>query len=53
MPAAELERRLVRRWLDHGHSPEQARARALSNDLPNAERVIARRRQPDTIITGF
>ena len=53
VPAAELERRLVRRWLDHGHSPDQARARALTNDLPNAERIVARRRQPDTIITGF
>ena len=38
---AELERRLVRRWLDHGHEPAAARARALTNDIPNARRVIA------------
>jgi pantothenate kinase len=39
----ELERRLIRRWLDHDHTPEQAKARALSNDIPNAERVLAHR----------
>ncbi|MGH6759966.1 MAG: nucleoside triphosphate hydrolase [Phyllobacterium sp.] len=38
----ELERRLVQRWLDHGHDHDAARKRALSNDLPNAERVISR-----------
>lgn len=37
----ELERRLIRRWLDHGHDPDAARARALMNDIPNARRVIA------------
>lgn len=32
----ELERRLVDRWLAHGHTEEAALARARSNDLPNA-----------------
>lgn len=53
VPSSELERRLVQRWLDHGLSPEEARVRAFTNDLPNAERVIARRRQPDVTITNF
>lgn len=53
VPPAELERRLVQRWLDHGHSAGEARARALTNDLPNAERVIAHRRQADVTITNF
>lgn len=40
VPEAELERRLIQRWLDHGHDAEAARARALSNDIPNARRVL-------------
>ncbi|RST88110.1 nucleoside/nucleotide kinase family protein [Aquibium carbonis] len=42
-----LERRLVERWLQHGHSHEQAVARAFSNDIPNARRVLACRRAAD------
>lgn len=49
-PAAELERRLIQRWIDHGQSMEEARARTLGNDLPNAARVRARRRSPDATI---
>lgn len=52
VPAAELERRLIQRWLDHGLSMEDARRRALSNDLPNAERMMAQRRQPDEVMGG-
>ena len=36
---AELEARLIQRWLDHGLAPEAARIRAQSNDLPNARLV--------------
>ncbi|MEO3386986.1 nucleoside/nucleotide kinase family protein [Mesorhizobium sp. CAU 1741] len=50
VPMAELERRLLQRWLDHGLSLEDARHRTFSNDLPNAQRILARLRQPDTII---
>ena len=50
VPLAELERRLVQRWRDHGLEAEAARARALANDLPNAERVLARRRKADVTI---
>lgn len=46
----ELERRLVERWLDHGLDAEAARARALSNDLPNARRIMAARRAADLVL---
>ena len=36
---AELEARLIQRWVDHGLAPEDARIRAHSNDLPNARLV--------------
>lgn len=35
----ELERRLIKRWLDHGLTKEAASARARSNDIPNATTV--------------
>lgn len=47
VPVDELERRLVRRWLDHGLAPDRARAKALSNDIPNARRVAAGSRKAD------
>ena len=49
-PRAELERRLMERWRDHGKSDVAARAWIASNDLPNIERVLARRRQADLVI---
>ena len=39
-PMAVLEERLVRRWLDHGLAPGDARARAMGNDIPNARTVL-------------
>ena len=36
---AELEARLTKRWLDQGLTPEAARLRAQSNDMPNARLV--------------
>jgi pantothenate kinase len=47
----ELERRLVRRWLDHGHDEAAARERALGNDIPNALRVLAASRPADIVIS--
>lgn len=44
---ATLEQRLVQRWLDHGHTPAQALERARSNDIPNAELVLAASREAD------
>lgn len=49
-PRAELERRLAQRWREHGRTPEAARAWIAGNDLPNIERVMARRRPADVTI---
>ncbi|TIN73618.1 MAG: nucleoside triphosphate hydrolase, partial [Mesorhizobium sp.] len=49
VPRNELERRLMERWHGHGRSDEDARAWIASNDLPNIERVLARRRAADLV----
>jgi pantothenate kinase len=36
----ELERRLIRRWVDHGLDQKAAHHKALGNDIPNAKLVI-------------
>lgn len=40
VPMPIVQARLIERWLDHGHTLEEARARALSNDIPNAQLVL-------------
>jgi pantothenate kinase len=50
VPREELEARLVSRWLDHGLSEDEARMRALGNDMKNAEYVIENSRAPDFIL---
>jgi len=50
VPRDELERRLIQRWLDHGRTPEDGRNWVNSNDLPNVDRVLARRRPPDLVV---
>lgn len=50
VPRAELERRLIQRWLDHGRTPEDGRNWVNTNDLPNVDRVLAKRRQADLVI---
>lgn len=40
VPMETLQKRLVQRWLNYGHEPEQALERALSNDIPNAKVVV-------------
>ena len=47
---AELEARLVRRWLDHGRDAAAARAQALANDISNARRIAARRLPADMVL---
>ena len=47
VPRGALAHRLVQRWIDHGMPEEEARARAFSNDMVNAERVIASRIEPN------
>lgn len=48
---AELERRLIQRWLDNGHTQKEAEMRALSNDIPNAKTVLNRSAPADINIT--
>jgi pantothenate kinase len=50
VPLPMLEARLVQRWLDHGLTPDAAKARALSNDIPNARLVCTASRAPDLTI---
>ncbi|WP_136621116.1 MULTISPECIES: nucleoside triphosphate hydrolase [Mesorhizobium] len=50
VPRNELERRLLERWHGHGRSDADARAWIASNDMPNIDRVIARRRAADLVI---
>jgi pantothenate kinase len=47
----ELEQRLIQRWLDHGRTPEAGRAWVDSNDMPNVDRVLTRRRKADMVVT--
>lgn len=49
-PRAELERRLMERWRFHGKSDDDARAWIMSNDMPNIERVLARRLRADLVV---
>jgi pantothenate kinase len=46
-----LRERLVRRWLDLGLSPQVAASKADSNDLPNAQLVIAESDRPDIVLS--
>jgi pantothenate kinase len=50
VPRAELERRLTERWHGHGRSDADARAWIASNDMPNIDRVLARRRAADLVV---
>lgn len=42
-----LRQRLIQRWIDNGHTQEQAEQRALSNDIPNAQTVLNNSSAPD------
>ena len=48
--AEELEARLTRRWIDHGFSAAEARARVTGNDLKNVQLVVENSLQPDFIL---
>ncbi|MEC8633760.1 MAG: nucleoside triphosphate hydrolase [Pseudomonadota bacterium] len=49
-PFNVLQSRLIQRWLDHDHTPEEAQARALSNDIPNARRIYERLLKADQVM---
>lgn len=50
VPEHELEKRLIRRWRDHGLSEDAARNRSAQNDMSNARRVTAQARPATWII---
>ncbi|MBD9555190.1 nucleoside triphosphate hydrolase [Ensifer sp. ENS03] len=50
---AELERRLLQRWSDHGYDEEAAKRKALGNDIPNAHRVVDHQRAADLVLADF
>jgi pantothenate kinase len=50
VPRGELERRLLERWHDHGRSDADARSWIISNDMPNIDRVLGRRRIADMVL---
>lgn len=45
----ELECRLIRRWLDHGYTQQQAEQKAWHNDLLNAKTVVEQSRKADLV----
>ena len=47
----ELERRLIRRWLDHGFDMDYAKNWVASNDLLNIDEVIAKSARADLTLT--
>jgi pantothenate kinase len=47
VPRPELQRRLIKRWLDLGRTPEQAEYWVVTNDMPNVDRVLTGRRKED------
>ncbi|RPE71658.1 pantothenate kinase [Pacificibacter maritimus] len=51
VPEDELEKRLIARWVHYGFDPEAARARALANDIPNAQTVSRHSLQADLTVT--
>jgi pantothenate kinase len=50
VPRQELERRLLQRWRNHGRSEEDGRNWVATNDMPNVDRVLARRRSADLVV---
>lgn len=52
VPLDVLETRLIQRWHDYDFDPDQARARALSNDIPNAKTVVTGSRPAQIAVTS-
>ena len=47
VPAGELRRRLMARWLGHGYGPAEAKEKTEANDLVNARLVLETSIEPD------
>jgi len=52
VPEPVLLERCIRRWLDHDHTPEAARARAEGNDMANARRIASARLPADLTLVA-
>ena len=52
VPVETLKSRLVQRWLDHGFNQAKAEEKALSNDIPNALRVMENQIKADCTIAS-
>ena len=52
VPFDTLKARLIQRWLDHGLGADAAEHRAMSNDIPNALRVVENVLPADLIVEG-
>lgn len=50
VPRAELERRLLERWREHGKTEDAGRDWVASNDMPNVDLVLSRRRPADIVL---
>ncbi len=50
VPREELEQRLLQRWRDHDRSEQEGRDWVASNDMPNVDRVLSRRRTSDIVL---
>ena len=50
VPIAELERRLIARWLGFGFDEASAKAKALGNDIPNAKLVIEKSAKANVVV---
>jgi len=50
VPREELERRLLERWREHGKTEEAGREWVASNDMPNVDLVLSRRRPVDIVL---
>lgn len=48
--ANDLEARLIARWIDHGLTPEDARARAIGNDMKNVQFVQDNARPANVVL---
>jgi pantothenate kinase len=48
---SELQRRLLQRWLDLDYARERAEHWIASNDMPNIDRVLSRRRAADLTVS--
>ncbi|MBL4810947.1 MAG: sugar transporter [Rhodobacteraceae bacterium] len=51
VPMEDIRARLIQRWLSQGLSRTAATRRAELNDIPNAQRIIARALRPDITLT--